>query len=180
MADGLTSRLPDASWQTRTIGELAVRIEGDEKLFDSRFRSVENSIEAMDRRWGDLANAQKTAVEALGIANQKATDAAFAASQKAVDKAESYNDEWKRNSNEWKDKFDDQSNTMATRIDLDQRIRFMNEKLETIQKSIEPVKAMGDIRTGRDSEKAEQSVYIIALLMLAAAVAGVLVHLLWK
>lgn len=192
MVDRITRGLPDNSWQTRTIGELVERVRGLENLSNARIENVESMIFAMDRRWGDLAKQQDVAMTALSVANQKATDVAFTASNAAVAKAESYNDEWKRNHNEWASKFEHQSSTMATRADLEQRMAFVTDKFDSlgrnfeekllgITKSIEPIRAMGDMRSGRDTGMAERDKIWIALgTLFVAALAVLLYHVVMK
>jgi hypothetical protein len=133
---------------TTLIAQLDRRFDTlHEDLKDSiirRFDGVARSAAEADLRYQQRFDAQTKAVEAAFVSHSeavraalaaadKATAAALAAAEKAVSKAEASTEKRFESMNEFRGQLADQANTFIPRIEAEQRIQALSDKLDIVR-----------------------------------------------
>jgi hypothetical protein len=147
-----SARVPTSNDPQRSGWSLETAIDHLLAVVNERHARVITLIEGNDKRYEERFSASQKALE-LGLSGQKSEiSAALAAADRAVLKAEVATEKRFESVNEFRGTLDQQQRTLIPRSEVDVLMRGVEEKIVTLNKSLDETKAtiasMQSERTG--------------------------------
>jgi hypothetical protein len=144
-------------------------------VLNAKLDALSKLVDERDRLYKERDEARTRAVDAALKAAEVLTNAAFASSEKAIAKAEENSEKWRANANEWRNAMNDRELKFAPRMEMDQRIRSLEEKIGDLKTT---QAQGGGAREGgkavKDESRANVAILLSAVVGLIAVVTLVL------